>query len=239
MIDMLDKDQILTIAVIVSLVGISSLYLFSSQQTTRRVSISEIDETMTGTRIRTEGFVSQISWFSWTVVLTLKESNHTEDITVVFDRDMADDLGEDKREIRSGAKLKVEGKFEEYDGKLDLSEDSVLRVDSMGELSIEKEAYSSFTEISSLLENPRGYEGIGVKIRGDIIKEKKVSNHTILVISGFDDSYYELTCEIRDWAHEDDLVGKPTVVKGYWEYEDNEGRWKLISYDPPTLKDVD
>ncbi len=225
----LSKKQILTIAVVVSLLGVSTLYLFSSQQSTRRVAISEIDETMMGTRVMTEGFVSEVGWFSWTVVLTLREPGEVEGLTVAFDREIADDLEEDKYEIREGAKLKVEGKLEEYEGDLN------LRVDSMGELSVEKKAYSSFTEISSLLENPRWYEGMGVKVRGDIVEEVK-SDHTTLIISSLDYSHYELTCEIKDWNPEEELIGRPAVVKGNWGYENNVGLWRLTSDEPPIMK---
>lgn len=228
--NILNKDKILTVAVIVSIVGISTLYLFSSQQPTRRASVSEIDETMMGTRVVTEGFVSDVSWFSWTVILTLKEEGHPEGLVVAFDREIAENLGEEKLEIREGAKLRVEGKLEEYEGTLN------LRVDSMGELSIEKKAYSSVTEIQSLLENPRWYEGMGVGIQGDIIDEENVFNHTTLVISSFEHNDYELTCEIKDWHHEERLIGKPVSVDGYWEYDNNEGLWKLISYDSPSVK---
>ncbi len=229
----LNRDQILTIAVVVSIVGISSLYLFSSQQTTRRVSISEIDDTMIGSQIVTEGFVSDVGWFSWTVIVELKEPDRPEGLTVAFDRELADELGEDKKEIRPGAKLSVEGKLEEYEGDLN------LRVESINGLSIEEKAYSSFTDITFLLENPRWYESMGVKIRGDVIEEQTCSssNHTVLIVSSFEAPSYELTCEVKNWDPEADLIGSPVALEGYWEYDEHKGQWKLVSYESPRVND--
>ncbi len=226
---MLNREQLLTLAVIVSISGISSLYLFSSQHSTFRVDISEIDEGMIGSRVVTQGTVFEVSWLPNTILFSLKEKDHPVQLTVAMDR-MTDEP-QHERDLKVGAIVEAEGILEEYDGDLN------LRVDELGSLSVLQKAQTSFTEIYSLLENPHWYEGLEVKVRGDVVDKIDSTDGTELILSSLDGSRgrYELTCTMRTWG-EDNVVGKPAVVRGEWIYENTRGRWVLRASHPPEVK---
>ncbi|MBS3781268.1 MAG: hypothetical protein KGY66_00550 [Candidatus Thermoplasmatota archaeon] len=152
----MNKQKILTFAVIFSIVGISTLYIFSAQNSTRKMNVSEIDEKLLGSRVRTEGVISDISWFSYMFLFEIKEEGHEGSLTVVCERDVIEGLEEKSNEMIPGAKVMVEGKLEEYEGDMN------LRIDSIGELSIQERAISNFTPLSEILENPGWYEGMKV-----------------------------------------------------------------------------
>ncbi|MBS3817052.1 MAG: hypothetical protein KGY76_05770 [Candidatus Thermoplasmatota archaeon] len=228
---MLNKNQLLTLAVIISLGGISALYLFSSQQTTKRVAISDIDDSMVGSRIVTEGTISEVDWFSSTGIIEIKEEGYEDALNIVLDKEIIEDVTEKKKGIRKGARIEVEGKLEDYKGDIN------LRIDSLGRLSIIERTYSSFTDISSLLENPSWYEGMEIKVRGDIVDKENGSQASYLFLSSFEDGYYELTCEIEGWIDEEsDMRGGPAEVKGTWNYDNRVGRWILSTSQPPVIR---
>lgn len=230
---MLNRDQLLTVAVIVSVCGVTSLYLFTSQQPTMRVEPSEIDEGMLGSRVVTEGTISDVNWAGNTLLLGLKEEDHPGSLTVVVSKDTAEEVVEDVRGIKAGAEVEVEGILEEYEGDIN------LRVDDLGHISIMKKAQSSFVEISSLLETPGWYEGMNVKVKGDVVELKNTSQETALILSDLEGGgKYELTCVISDWEKEDP-IGKPAVVKGEWVYENDRGRWVLRASGVPEIKSAE
>ncbi len=225
---MLNKDQLLTIAVIVSVIGISFLYLFSAQQSTVRLNVSEIDEGMIGSRVMTQGTISRLNWFDYIVLLDLKEEDHHGTLTVAIEKQIIEDVVEDEKELKAGAKVEVEGLLEDYQGDLSLN------VDELGGISILEKAHSRFTEFSSLLENPEWYEGMEVKVRGDVVEKRNTPQETTLILSSHQDSNYryELTCIIDGWEEEKEIHGKPVVVEGEWIYDNTSGRWILEASNP-------
>ncbi len=219
---MLDKQKILTFAVIFSIIGISTLYIFSAQTSTRKMSISEIDEELLGSRVRTEGFISDISWFRYMVLFEIKQKGEEGSLSVVCDRDIVD-MDEKRNKMNPGAEVMVEGELEEYEGEMN------LRIDSMGELTIKERAVSSFTPLSELLENPEWYEGMNIKVRGEIIEIENSSEIPTVILTDLETERYELQIEIIEelYFKEKDLVGYPAVLEGYLEYDSQNGSWKM------------
>ncbi len=221
--NMSTKQKILTFAVIFSLIGISSLYIFSGQRASRDIRISKIDEGLVGSRISTEGNISEISWFSYMVLFELKEKETEEALTVNCERDMIEDLEDKKTQLTTGARVRVEGKLERYEGEIN------LKVDSNGGLSVIREAYSSFTPISHVLENPRWHENMNIKVRGEITNRTDSDLGEEVTITGLQDDRYRLRCEIESPEEYEDkeLLGKPVVLKGRLTYYNKRGYWKL------------
>ncbi len=217
------KQKILAVAVIISLIGISSLYLFSSENASRKMSISKIDENLVGTRIATEGNISEITWFSYMVLFELKEKGCEDSLTVTCNRDLIKNMDNEKKQLRTGAKVEVEGKLKKYEGKIN------LKVDSHGEVSVVRKAYSSFTPISHLLENPRWHEGMHVKVRGKVVEITNITDGTDVKLTGLQEGRYKLECRVKDAEGEVDqkLVGKPVVLKGKLTYDSKNGHWRL------------
>jgi len=228
---MLDKQKILTIAVIFSMIGISTLYIFSAQSSTRKMNISEINEELLGSRVRTEGVISEISWFRYMVLFEIKEKGGEESLTVVCDRDIVD-TDEKRNEMVAGVEVMVEGELEEYEGEIN------LRIDSIGELSIVNKAISSFTPLSEILENPEWYEGMKVRVRGEIIEVDKSTETPSIILTDLESRRYELQCEIVDDLYNDekDILGYPAVLVGYIRYESETGTWNLRCTDSFEVK---
>jgi len=219
---MLDKQKILTFAVIFSILGVSTLYIFSAQSSNRKMNVAEIDEKHLGSRIRTEGVISDISWFSYMVLFEIKEEGQDESLTVVCDRDIIED-DEKRNKLVSGTKVIVEGELEEYEGDMN------LRIDPAGELIIKERALSSFTPLSELLANPEWYEDMKIKIKGEIIEIDNTSDTTTVTLTDLERARYELRCEIEADLYNDEksIIGNPAVLEGYIRYEDHTGTWKL------------
>jgi len=219
---MLDKQKILTFAVIFSILGISCLYIFSAQSSTRKMNVAEIDEKHLGSRVRTKGVISDISWFSYMVLFEIKEEGQEESLTVVCDRDIIEEE-EERNKLISGTKVVVEGELEDYEGEIN------LRIDTAGELIIKERALSSFTPLSELLENPEWYEDMKIKIKGEIIESDNTSETTTVTLTDLERGRYELRCEIVVDLFNDEksIIGNPAVLEGYMRYEDHTGTWKL------------
>ncbi len=223
---MLNKQKILTIAVIFSIIGISTLYIFSAQSSTRKMNVAEIDEDLLGSRVRTEGVISEISWFRYMVIFEIKERGHEDSLTVVCDREIIES-DEKRNELVTGTKVIVEGKLEEYEGDMN------LKIDSIGELSIKERALSSFIPLSDILENPEWFEGMKVKVKGEIIEIDNSSQVTTVILGDLQGEQYELQSEIVDDLYNDekDVVGCPAELEGYIRYESQTGSWKLRCTD--------
>ncbi|GEM_PF-2043345 len=228
---MLSREKLLSVAVIVSLIGVSSLYLFSAQQSTFRRDLSEIDESLVDSRLVTQGTISEKNDFQHTILLTLQEEGHHDSLTVAIDKDIIEDVLDELHELRPGAKVEVEGLLEDYEG--DLS----LRVDELGEISIKEKAQSSFIEFSSLLENPTWYQNMEVKVRGEVIEKSNSSEGSALTLSSLEDDeyWYEITCFLDDTI-EEQVLGKPAVIVGEWTYDNSRGRWKLEGTEDLEIK---
>jgi len=219
---MLDKQKILTFAVIFSIIGISTLYLFSAQSSNREMNIREINEELLGSRIRTEGVISDISWFGYMVLFEIKEKGYEDSLTVVCDRDIIE-TEEERNEMVPGATVMVEGELEEYEGEIN------LRIDTIGKLDIKEKAVSSFTPLSEILENPEWYEGMKVRVRGEIIEVDNSSQISTIVLTDLESERYELKSEIVEdlYNKEKAMVGYPAVLEGHMRYDSQTGHWKL------------
>lgn len=225
----LDKKKILTFAVIFSIIGISVLYGLTAQTSSRNKNIAEIDEELLGTRISTEGIISDTSWFRFTVLFELRERDFEESLTVATDRDVIEDL-DGKEELIHGARVSVEGKLEEYEGNIQLN------IDDQGRIDIEEGAYSDFTPISDILENPNWYEGMEVKIQGDIIDIERKDQGLYLTIADFEDENYRIHSLVEEEIDMKNPIRRPAVIEGRVIYNSNTGVWFIYSSSPIDIK---
>lgn len=227
----LDKRKILTIAVVFSIIGISALYALTDRNSTRTLELSEINEDFLGSRVKTEGFISDISWLGYTVVFEVKEKGVEDSLTVATDRQILEEVGL-KEKMIPGARVGLEGKLEEYEDEVQ------LKIDNTGEISIEEETYSSFTSIEHILENPSWYEGMEVKIRGDIKKIEESDQNLNLLISDLEEDKYIITCKVDQEINEaeGELLGKPVVIEGKITYDSTTGTWMIRTSNEVKFK---
>ncbi|MEF8831920.1 MAG: hypothetical protein V5A66_00190 [Candidatus Thermoplasmatota archaeon] len=198
------------------------------------MNVAEIDRDLLGSRVRTEGIISEISWFRHMVIFDIKEEGREDSLNVVCDREIIES-DENRNAMVTGTKVTVEGKLEEYEGDMN------LKIDSIGELSIEERAISSFTPLSEILENPEWFEGMKVKVQGEIIEIDNSSEGATVILTGLESEQYEVRTEIADdlYNGERNLVGYPAELVGYVTYESHSGTWKLRCTDSFQVNSVE
>lgn len=211
----------MAIAVIISLIGTASLYLYSASQDSLKVDISDIDREHLGSLIETQGFIRDSYTYEGSLYLTLVEEGSDESLETTIDEKVVEGIKE-KDEIIPGAKVWVRGTVESYEGSLS------LRVTGTGEFKIMEKAYTSFKPISSILENPEWFSGMRIKVRGCVNDIERTSEGTNFELSSLNDTYHRLKCKLDSSTGNISLArGDPIAVKGEFNYDEYDGRWTL------------
>lgn len=226
---MIEERKLLVIAVMISLVGTASLYLYSASQGAEEVRISEIGQEDVGALVELEGHVSELDDFGDSYQIVLKEEGSERSIEVYIKSQVLKLFGE-KEELIPGAVLKVKGRLESYQDTIN------MRVSTHDDIEVLKPAYSSFVPLDSLLQNPGWYDGMNVKVRGNVERVKYFGNDTYFEISALDDGYGILGNRVEGWERKDhDYIplGRPVVFKGVFRYDAFKGQWIVRGEEPP------
>lgn len=219
---MLDRKEILILALTVSLVGISSLYVITAQNPSESIDLNEVNEDLLGSRVKTEGYVSDMRWYGQTVLIELEENETS--LTIVTNTEILDKLEKEEERVERGSKIQIEGNIEEYDGEIQ------ARVDSIEDIELKKRSFYGHINISELLENPEWYEGVKVTVRGRITNLRFDEDGTKMIdINSLDHDGYRLTsrCDLELIENLEDLKGNPVVIEGRLFYESEIGSWVL------------
>ncbi len=228
---MMDKKKLMTLAVVISLAGTASLYLYTASKDTVRVNISEIDHRLVGAKLEIEGIISEFHRSSSAYLISLLEEGCEDSIGVFVEDRVIHSVDEQPTEIRAGATIRLIGILEDYEGELS------LRVSVPGELIIIEKAYTSFTDISNLLENPEWYSGMELKVRGSVVGIDPSSQRTYFEIEPLEGGYHRLGCEVEGHEEGLDIInGDPVVFKGTFLYDTGSGRWLVRGSEPPDVK---
>lgn len=211
----------LTIAVLVSLIGTASLYLYAASQQAEEVDIGDIDEEYVGAQVETEGMVMDVFDFGSSMSIVIGDPDSKDTINVFVDKNLISKM-EKRDELIPGAVIWAQGRVELYE------EDISINVEGPGELIIKEKAYSSFTPIKSVLENPEWYKGTNMKIKGEITFIQRYENVTLLELLDLDSGFYQIHCSVDRTAGDEYLLqGEPVVVKGEFDYDSRSGRWTI------------
>lgn len=211
----------MTIAVVISLIGTASLYLYAASQEAKEVDIGDIDEEYVGALVETEGMVMDVFDFGSSMSIVIGDPNSKERLDVFVDKDLISDM-EERDELIPGAVIWTKGRVELYE------EDISINVEGPGELIVKEIAYSSFTPIKSILENPEWYQGTNMKIKGEITFLQRYENTTVLEISDLEGGFYSVYCRVNRTPHDDYLLdGEPVIIKGEFDYYSGSGRWTI------------
>ncbi|MFO7991824.1 MAG: hypothetical protein R6U61_05975 [Thermoplasmata archaeon] len=209
----------MTIAVVISLIGTASLYLYAASQEAEKVNIGDIDEEYVGALVETEGMVMDVFDFGSSMSIVIGDSDSKEEVDVFVGKNLISNM-EDREDLIPGAVIWTKGRVELYE------EDISINVEGPGELIIKEKAYSSFTPIESILENPGWYKGTNMKIKGEITFLRRYENQTILEISDLEGGYYDIYCSVERTSTDQYLLqGDPVVIKGEFDYNSRIGRW--------------
>lgn len=226
---MISKDRLLFIAVLVSVIGTASLFLLTASSGVDQASISDIDEDYVGRKVEVKGTVAEVSSYEDTVYIDLKEKGCNKSLQVKLSKKQLDKI-ENKEEIKSGDVVTANGMIEEYKDQY-----SLKIQDSYG-IELEKKAYYSYIQISSLLDNPEWYEGMNVKVRGEVVSVGESYGGSDIEICPLGGGYKQVNCHIKDWSQDDNILKKtPVVIKGEYKYDSYTGRWEIVSDNPPEV----
>ena len=226
---MISKDRLLFIAVLVSVIGTASLFLLTASSGVDQANISEINEDFVGRKVEVKGTVAEVSSYKDTVYIDMKEKGSNRTLQVKLTKKQLDKIDE-KEEIKPGAVITARGMIDEYKGQYNLKIQ-----DSYG-IELEKKAYYSYIQISSLLDNPEWYEVMNVKVRGEIVSVGGSYGGSDIEIFRLGGGYNQVNCHIKDWNQNDTILKKtPVVIKGEYKYDSYTGRWEIVSDDPPEV----
>lgn len=224
---MFSKDRLLFIAVLISILGTASLFLLTASSGVDQVDISQIDEDFVGREVKIKGTVARIDSYQDTVYIDLKEKGYSKSMQIKMNKEQLKKIDE-KEEIKPGAVVVVKGVVEEYKG------DYSLKIEDYYGLELEKKAYYSYIQISSLLENPEWYEGMNVKVRGEVVDVGESYGGSDIEICPLGGGYKNVNCHIKGWSQGENrtvLKKTPVVVKGEFKYDSYTGRWEIVSDD--------
>ncbi len=225
---MIDEEKILTLAVIISIVGISFLYVFSAQSGTPEIDLKDIDEDLLGSEIRTKGFITDMIWYEQIVLIEISKREDERSLTIVTEREIIERLDNENKELYRGSKIEVRGEVQEYDGELQ------LRIDTIDALNVGENVFSKFTPLSDLLETPEWFEDDEIKVRG-VVSHKIVAHEEdssqFVILNDLNNDEYRLTLNIESVSDEDleEIIGEPIGVEGEFYYKSEIGTWILRS----------
>ena len=229
---MQDNEKLIALAIVISLIGTASLYVYAANQEVVHLEISDIDHDLVGMKVNLEGVISRVRGAGTIYLLELREIGDNNTLDLVIEEQVMASI-EEKNEVMPGAHIQVRGIIETYDN------DISLRVTVPGELEILEEAYSRFTPIASLLENPYWYSGMEVKVRGRVTEVSSTYNGTYFEIRELDGGHHRLGCFVQgiDLYTELHIVeDDPLVFKGTYGYDTSTGRWLVRGEISPDVR---
>ncbi len=231
---MLSKEKMIALAIAISLIGTASLYIHTASRDVQHLDISEIDHDLAGVKVEVEGVISEMIGLQSMHILDLIGEDKDDTLSVVVE-EQAIEAVEEQHEIMPGAVVRVRGVVELYEN------DVSLRVTVPGELVIVEEAYSKFTTLPNLLENPQWYSGMEVKVRGKVTDMEATYSGTYFEIEELDGGFHRLGCFVEGSDLSEDMYmlnGDPVVFKGTFIYDTGTGRWIVKGTEQPDVRTV-
>jgi len=215
------KSKSTAVIVIISFIGLGSLYCLSLNVEPHNVSIGEIDEMMVGRLVQTSGVISRISLYDNDVVFELINSSEQSQISVSTELKTIFLLSNETRsKFQPGAEIMVTGVVSEYQGRYEIT---VSRPESFRLLTCE----SKPIRISALLDNPELFNGLEIPVEGIIVYgEQSAMMKTFYLIESNGTSKYCLSCIY--WGSENIRENlTETMVTGSFHYDANTGSWRF------------
>ena len=225
---MLDNRKLLILVVTIALVGIISLFLYSSTIKPEKVSIGDIDESMVGKLVWTSGMIGYsrtLSDGSLSVELTDIQSGV--DIRVYVPFGVYDTWAGPP--LTPGTTIEVEGEVEMYADEVEISVNSAegLRVVS-GSVAPEFELWQVLESVEVLEHMNLTTEGIAYDV-GVIESSGDLVGTAFVVTTKHENASYSLDCILFD-ADLTSVIedGDRIRVTGVLEFYKNKGCWQLV-----------
>lgn len=232
---MIDHRKLLILVITISLVGVLSLFLYSTTIKPTEVSIAEIDESMVGDIVKTGGMITYSRTLSeGSLSILISDVSGGASIRIYIPNSVAEAW--DGGNLTPGAVLEVIGEVDIYGEEVEIS------VSSAENLEIISAAGSASFELWQILESLEVLEHMNLTTTGKaydiaVIKSSgELVGTSFVVTAKYQNSTYSLDCMYFD----EDLTGiveegDGVSVTGALEFYTNKGCWQLIISDIDVL----
>lgn len=225
---MIDHNKLLILVITISLVGVLSLFLYSTTIEPMSVSIGEINESLVGNIVKTSGMITYTRTLSDNS-LSIRTSNVTSQasILVYVPNDVYDSWTGGN--LTPGTQIEVQGEVELYGGSLEIS------VSSIEDLIIVSVSESNTFELWQILESLDVLKNMNLTTSGTIHDLVVIESSGELIGTTFDISAehenktYSLDCIIFDQDLTIDYADWDVITLtgelGFYTYK---GCWQIV-----------
>jgi len=209
------EARLLSFLCIVVIAGLIALYIVAVSVETVNTPLSELDPSLAGSKISTQGLLLAVSSSGQGGWLTLgsPSTSNTLEIHVKWI--------ENGNDFVPGSRWAVEGELLSEKGRymMFLPDTSFLTLlESPGETVI---------PLDTLCKAPRFYEGMSISVEGDVTSIYKYTNHSMAHIEkNIDGDFFSLRC-IR-FGTEEIIGGKDVTLHGVFQYDPTRASYRLI-----------
>ena len=229
---MIEKPKLLAIVIIVSLAGVLGLYAYAVSIESKSMSIADLDSGDLGSIVEVEAYIKDVNaWSSGDLNLELVDYGSGQSIDVKVDADAAGNLNHPEKFI-PGAKIRVNGLLEDYQGELQ------IHVMSSDGITLLQTAHTNVLSLGVILDRPEVFQGIFVVVRGDVWDIETIESINAITFTLHNSSEWDfrsVNCivfnvtELRDRDGNVIHSGDEIVLEGIFEYYEKEGIWQIIS----------
>ena len=225
---MIDHKRLLAILVTLSLIGSLSLFFYSTTIKPDEFALSEINEDMVGSIVKTNGTISQARVQSdGSISMQLCDFQNATSITVYVPKDASASI--EKGNLTPGTVIWVVGEVTLYGQTLELV------VSSPDDLSIISVATSQNFELWQIMESVEIFDEMNVTTSGTIFDVVAIQSNGTLVGTSFElsgeheNSTYSIACMLFDQDVSQTFADWDSVcVSGRVSYYNNKGCWQLV-----------
>jgi DNA/RNA endonuclease YhcR with UshA esterase domain len=231
---MIEKPKLLALVIIVSLVGVMGLYAYAVSIESKSMSIADLDSGDLGSMVEVEAHIKDIdAWSSGDLDLVLTDYDSGKSLNAKIDADAAGNLNNPDKLV-PGAKVKVSGLLEDYQGELQ------IHVMSPEGITLLKTAQNNVLSLAVILDRPEVFRGIYVVVRGDVWNIEKIESIGAIIFTlqnVSEGDYRSVNCivfnvtELRDRDGDFISSGDEIVLEGIFEYYEKEGIWQIMAED--------
>lgn len=225
---MIDHNKLLILVITISLVGVLSLFLYSTTIEPMSVSIGEINESLVGNIVKTSGMITYTRTLSDNS-LSIRTSNVTSQASILIyvPNDVYDSWTGGN--LTPGTQIEVQGEVELYGGSLEIS------VSSIEDLIIVSVSESNTFELWQILESLDVLKNMNLTTSGTIHDLVVIESSGELIGTTFDISAehenktYSLDCIIFDQDLTIDYADWDVITLtgelGFYTYK---GCWQIV-----------
>jgi DNA/RNA endonuclease YhcR with UshA esterase domain len=226
---MIDNKKLLVTITVLAIVGVLSLFAYSTTIKPLELKIGEITATHAGSIIRTSGIITRASVFAdGSMSLTLGDFNESSSIPVYFPSDVSKALTDEN--LIPGTQVRVQGEVRLYQEAVEIS---ISRAD---ELTILLEANGTEYELRTVMPSIQMFDGMEITTSGEILEMNAIYTQDGLlgtsfqVMQKFDNQSYYLQCMCFDQDLTQQFADWDAVrVTGTISFYDNRGYWQMVA----------